>query len=56
VVKAEEHLPDLILLDISLPGISGIEAARQIREVSPESRILFLSQHSGSKWLQLLSA
>ncbi len=45
VNKAEELKPDLILLDIGLPGISGIEAARRIRKVSPESQILFLSQH-----------
>ncbi len=45
VQKAEEFQPDLILLDISLPGISGIEAARRIRRVSPKSRIIFLSQH-----------
>jgi DNA-binding NarL/FixJ family response regulator len=46
VTKARELHPDLILLDISLPGISGFEAARQIRKVSPESRIIFLSQHN----------
>ncbi|MGB9198287.1 MAG: response regulator transcription factor, partial [Terriglobales bacterium] len=37
--------PDIILLDITLPGISGIQAARQIRVISPDSRIIFLSQH-----------
>jgi DNA-binding NarL/FixJ family response regulator len=45
VKKAEELHPTIILLDISLPGISGIQAARQIRVVSPNSRIIFISQH-----------
>ena len=45
VQKAEEFQPDLVLMDISLPGISGIEAARRIRRVSPKSSIIFLSQH-----------
>lgn len=45
VKKAAELHPTIILLDISLPGISGIQAARQIRVVSPDSRIIFLSQH-----------
>jgi DNA-binding NarL/FixJ family response regulator len=45
VLKAEELKPDLVLLDIGLPGISGIEAAKRIRSVSPASRIIFLSQH-----------
>lgn len=45
VTKAHELKPDLILLDITLPGISGIEAARRIRKLSPESQIIFLSQH-----------
>jgi DNA-binding NarL/FixJ family response regulator len=44
VLKAEELQPDLVLLDISLPKLEGIEAARRIRKVAPESRILFLSQ------------
>ena len=45
VQKAGELQPAVILLDISLPGISGIQAARRIRVVSPETRIIFLSQH-----------
>ena len=36
--------PDLILLDIGLPGLNGIQAAGQIREVSPNSRIVFVTQ------------
>jgi DNA-binding NarL/FixJ family response regulator len=46
VQKAEELKPDLIVLDIGLPKLSGIEAARQIRQRSPSSKIIFLSQNS----------
>jgi DNA-binding NarL/FixJ family response regulator len=52
VRKAEELQPDLVLLDISLPGISGIEAARRIRSLSPNSRIIFLSQHDSRQMVE----
>jgi DNA-binding NarL/FixJ family response regulator len=48
VQKAEELKPDLILLDIGLPSLNGIDAARQIRKLSPDSKIIFLSQESSA--------
>ena len=46
VQKAEELKPDLIVLDIGLPTLNGIEVAHRIREVSPSTKIVFLSQNS----------
>ncbi len=46
VQKAEELQPDLILLDIGLPTLNGIDAGRRIGKVAPRSKILFLSQES----------
>ncbi len=48
VSKAEELRPDLVILDIGLPKLNGIEAVRRIRQVSPESKILILSQESST--------
>jgi DNA-binding NarL/FixJ family response regulator len=52
VHKAEELKPDLILLDIGLPTLNGIDAARQIRKLSPDSKIIFLSQESSANVVQ----
>ena len=48
VRKAEELQPDLIVLDIGLPTLNGLDAARRIREVCPESKILCLTQESSA--------
>jgi DNA-binding NarL/FixJ family response regulator len=52
VQKAEELQPDLIVLDVGLPGLNGIETARRIRKLSPSSRILFASQDSAPDLVQ----
>ena len=52
VQKAEALQPDLIVLDIGLPTLNGIEAARRIRKLSPESKILFVSQESSADVVQ----
>ena len=46
VQKAQELRPDLVLLDIGLPNLNGIEAARRIGQVVPDAKILFLSQNN----------
>ena len=46
VQKAEELRPDLIVLDIGLPTLDGFAAARQIRRLAPESKIIFVSVDS----------
>jgi len=52
VRKAEELRPDLILLDIGLPSLNGIAAARRILKLIPESKILFVSQESSALVVQ----
>jgi DNA-binding NarL/FixJ family response regulator len=52
VRKTEELKPDLIVLDIGLPGLNGMEVARLVRKLSPDSKILFLSQESSAEVAQ----
>lgn len=43
--KVEELQPDLVLLDIRLPKLSGIETARQIQKLNPNCKVIFLTAH-----------
>lgn len=43
--KAKEHQPDLVILDVGLPDLSGIDVARQISLLSPNTKIVFLTMH-----------
>jgi DNA-binding NarL/FixJ family response regulator len=52
VLKAEELQPDLILLDVGLPTLNGIEVARRICKLSPNSKIVFVSQESSADIVQ----
>ena len=53
VDKVRELKPDLIILDISMPELNGIDAAREIRRIAPGTKIIILTMHEG---LQLESA
>ena len=47
--KASSLNPDLILLDISMPTMNGIEAAERIQQATPGSRVIFLTQNTDSE-------
>jgi DNA-binding NarL/FixJ family response regulator len=49
--KVIELNPDLVILDISMPVIDGLEAARQIKKRSPNTKILVLTQHDNKEYL-----
>ena len=46
VEAAQKLRPDLILLDISMPHLNGFEAARQLRILAPDSKLIFLTMHA----------
>lgn len=50
VELAEQFQPDVILMDISMPGINGMEATRQIKEKFPEIQILALTMHHSDEY------
>ena len=49
VVKSRELRPDLIIMDINMPGLTGIDAAQQIRKENPTTKILFFSVHESAQ-------
>lgn len=57
IEKARQLMPDVILMDISMPGMNGLEACRRIRECCPGTRILALTMHDNEEYFfQALSA
>ncbi len=52
VELARELSPDIIIMDISMPGLSGVEATRQIHNEKPEINIIGLSMHAAKRYVQ----
>ncbi len=56
VELTNQHLPDVVLLDVGLPGIGGVEACRQIKEQHPKMPVLVLTSHSQKPLIERLIA
>lgn len=55
IQKARQYLPDLVLLDITMPSMNGLEAARILKQEFPATHIVILTQHDsrGFQWAAL---
>jgi len=48
---AQRHQPEIALLDISMPGLNGVDAAREVLRASPRSRVMVLTMHKDNAYL-----
>lgn len=51
VALAEQHHPDVVVLDISMPGESGLQATARLRRAVPETRVIILSMHDNTEYV-----
>jgi len=52
IQKVEELLPDVVLMDISMPVMNGMDAARYLREKHPETKVIILTMHEHKEYIQ----
>ena len=52
IEEATRLKPDVVILDISMPLVNGLEAAKQIQQVHPDAQFVFLSMHKGALYLR----
>jgi two-component system response regulator NreC len=54
IKQAQEHKPDVIVMDISMPGMNGLVATKKLKELSPDTVIVTLTRHADDAYLQEL--
>ncbi|MEO6655342.1 MAG: response regulator transcription factor [Pyrinomonadaceae bacterium] len=54
IKMATDLLPDIIVMDISMPGLNGLKAAKKIKQIAPKTKILTLTRHTDDGYLQQL--
>jgi two-component system response regulator NreC len=54
VAKVQKLLPDIVIMDIAMPLLNGIEATRQIKKILPRIKIIILSMHSHDRYISEL--
>jgi DNA-binding NarL/FixJ family response regulator len=55
VELARKHRPAVVVMDIAMPGLNGLEAAKQIRHALPATRVIILSAHSDDAYVEKMT-
>ena len=51
IQQARRHLPDIAVLDVGMPGLNGVDAAREVLRASPRSKVIMLTMHKDHAYL-----